>query len=64
MAYFRLTLTNNNRKKLKRLLQSARNRGDLAIIKKILFIFAIVEGYTYHSISEILMDKVFDIKMF
>ena len=54
MAYLRLALTNNTRKKLERLLQSARNRGDLATIKKILTIFALVEGYTYHSISEIL----------
>jgi len=54
MAYFNLTLKNSTRKKLESLLQFARNKGDLATLKKILAIFAIVEGYTYHSISGIL----------
>jgi transposase len=54
MAYFRLSLANNTRKKLERLLQSARNKGDLAIVKKILTILAVVEGHAYNLISEIL----------
>ncbi len=54
MAYFRVSLTNNTRKKLEHLLQSARNKGDLAIVKKILTILAVVEGHAYHLISEIL----------
>ncbi len=54
MAYFILRLANNTRKKLERLLQSARNKGDLAIAKKILTIFAVVEGHGYDLISEIL----------
>ena len=54
LRYFRIILINNTRKKLEPLLQSARNKGDLATIKKILTIFAIVNGYTYNSISEVL----------
>ena len=54
MAYIRLRLANNTRKKLERLLQSARNKGDLAIVKKILTILAVVEGHAYNLISEIL----------
>ncbi len=54
MAYFRITLTNNTRKRLECLLQFAENKGDLASIKRILTIFAVVQGYAYHLISEVL----------
>ena len=39
---------------LERLMQSAKNRGDLAIVKKVLAIFAVAAGNTCDSISEIL----------
>ena len=35
-------------------MQSARNKGDLAIVKRILTIFAVVQGHVYYLTSEIL----------
>ncbi len=35
MEYFRLTLTNSSRKELERLMQTAKNKGDLAMVRKI-----------------------------
>ena len=54
MVYFRLTLSNSTKKELERLMQAARNRGDLAVVKKILAILAVAAGQFYDSISEIL----------
>lgn len=54
MTNFRITLKNNTRKKLEKLLLSAKNRGDLATAKRIIAILAVVEWYTYLTVSVIL----------
>ncbi len=54
MAYFRLKLRNNTKKKLECLLQSARKNGRHNLVKRILAILAINRTYTYRATSEIL----------
>ena len=54
MTNIRITLINDTRKKLEKLLRAAKNRGDLATVKRIIAILAVVEWYTYLSVSVIL----------
>ena len=63
MASIRITLRNNTKKRLESLLQSAKEKGDLATIKKILSIFAVVDGCFYQTISEVLRVSLESIRL-
>lgn len=54
MANIRIALRNKTRRKLEKLYQSAINRGDIATVKRIMAIFAIVSRITFFKISIIL----------
>ena len=54
MTNFRITLKNQTRKELEKLFRVARNRGDLAAVKRNIAIIAITECDTYLQVSTIL----------